>query len=83
MTENVIAEHLEQERTLPVKTPQNYLPAFPVYSARYNPVHCPSTTAYKQRAMESGFQQWWDVRSIPNNNHKAGSSRSSFLLWTG
>ncbi|KAI1734288.1 hem-containing dehydratase protein [Xylaria scruposa] len=35
MTENAIAENLQQERTLPVKTPKNYYPAFPVYTARY------------------------------------------------
>ncbi|KAI1276336.1 hem-containing dehydratase protein [Xylaria sp. FL0933] len=35
MTENAIAEHLQQERILPEKTPQNYHPAFPVYTARY------------------------------------------------
>ncbi|KAI1354025.1 hem-containing dehydratase protein [Xylaria sp. FL0043] len=132
MTENAIAEHLQQERILPAKTPQNYHPAFPVYTARYPkaatdlvmavlgtqfPSRCdetqvaiaklssflesenadtslrpsfyefasvtdasnhyneailaywPSTAAYKQWAVESGFQQWWDSLDPEQKSH--------------
>lgn len=35
MTESAIEEHLLRERTLPARTPQNYHPAYPVYTARW------------------------------------------------
>ncbi|KAI0400782.1 hem-containing dehydratase protein [Xylaria palmicola] len=35
MTESAIPEHLRLERALPAKTPGNYRPPFPFYTARY------------------------------------------------
>ncbi|KAI0514468.1 phenylacetaldoxime dehydratase [Xylaria bambusicola] len=132
MTESAIAEHLQQERTLPARTPQNYHPAYPVYTTRwgknvtdlvmavlgtqfstrsnqadearakllsflepdstdistrpsfsevtsvtdarghYNEAiiaYWPSITAYRQWAVESGFQQWWDALDAERESH--------------
>lgn len=33
--EDAVAPHLRVERTIPEKTPQNYMPPFPAYSARF------------------------------------------------
>ncbi|KAJ3568836.1 hypothetical protein NPX13_g6285 [Xylaria arbuscula] len=36
MTESAIEEHFTRERTIPARTPQNYHPAYPVYTARWS-----------------------------------------------